>query len=294
MKKVLRNKKALALFIIPGFLLYTGLVIIPILYTCVYSLYTGTPGLNWEFVGLGNCRKLFLDPKVKNAFFFTMKFVVFSLFGQVGIGLLLALMFRFWLRKFKNFVRTITFFPIVLPIIAVGQLFRKIYEIQPNYGLVNSLLSNIGLEQHVTAWLGEPETAFICLLVMTLWNSVGFYAVILYGGLLDIPNDIIESARMDGANSFRLFKDILSPLLRPIIITCVVFSFTGSIKVFESIVALTKGGPGEATVSLAKQMYDTAFEAGNYGYGSAIAMVIFIVCIIGTYIIKKFDVKERE
>lgn len=293
MKKVLGNKKALALFVIPGLILYTIFIIVPIGYTCVYSLYTGTPGLSWEFVGLVNFKKLFLDPKVAKAFVFTMKFVALSLVGQVGIGLLLAMMFHFWLKKAKNLVRTITFFPIILPVIAVGQLFRKVFEIQPNYGLLNSLLANIGLKQYVNAWLGESDTALMCLIVMTLWNSVGFYAVIIYGGLLDIPGEIIESAQIDGANSFHLFKGILLPLLRPILITCVVFSFTGSIKVFESIVALTKGGPGDATISLAKKMYDTAFESGNYGYGSTIAMIIFIVCIVGTYVIKKFDLKEE-
>lgn len=292
MKNVLRNKKAIALFVLPSFILYTIFVIIPIGCTCIYALYSGTPGLNWEFVGLANCRKLLLDPKVRSAFIFTMKYVGMILFGQVGLGLLLALMFRFWIKKFNNLVRTITFFPIVLPLIAVGQLFRKIFEIQPNYGLFNSILANIGMAEYVEAWLGRPKTALICLIVMGLWNSIGFYAVIIYGGLLDISNDIIEAAQIDGARPIQLFKSILFPLLRPIIITCVVFSFTGSIKVFESIVALTKGGPGEATVSLAKLMYDTAFESGNYGYGSAISMVIFVVCILGAYVIKRFDSKE--
>ena len=122
--------------------------------------------------------------------------------------------------------------------------------------------------------------------------SVGFYAVIFYGGLIDIPDDVIEAAKVDGCNSWQMFKNIIFPLLRPITITCLVFAFAGTVKVFESAIALTNGGPGNATTTLSMYMYNVAFEYRNYGYGSAIAIVIFLICIIGTRIIRFFDVKE--
>jgi raffinose/stachyose/melibiose transport system permease protein len=201
-------------------------------------------------------------------------------------------MYRFWLKNFKNIIRTITFFPVVLPIVAVGQLFRKIYEIQPNYGLLNSLLNALGLKDMVQAWIGQASTALQCLSVMDIWVSIGFYAVIFYGGLLDISEDVIEAAKIDGASSWKMFKNVLFPLLRPITITCLVFSFAGTVKMFESAISLTNGGPGNATTSLSMYMYNVAFEYHNYGYGSAIAIVVFLICILGTQIIKRFDVKE--
>lgn len=292
MKKVLGNKKAIALFVGPGLVLYVGLVIIPVIWSLFYSLYSGTPGLNWKFSGISNYQKLFLDSKFKASLIVTLKYIAMTMMGQVVIGLALALMYRFWLKKFKNLIRTITFFPVVLPIVAVGQLFRKIYEIQPNYGLLNSLLDSIGMKDMVQAWIGQASTALGSLSVMDIWVSIGFYAVIFYGGLLDISDDVIEAAKIDGASSWKMFQCVLFPLLRPITITCLVFSFAGTVKMFESAIALTNGGPGNATTSLSMYMYNVAFEYHNYGYGSAIAIVIFLICILGTQMIKRFDVKE--
>ena len=234
MKRVLANKKAIALFVVPGFVLYTILVIVPVIWSLYYSLFSGSPGLQWEFVGFDNYVKLF--------------------HGQVGLGLLLALMFRFWLKRCKTIVRTLVFFPVVLPTVAVGQLFAKIYEIQPNYGLLNSFLDAVGLSNLVQPWIGQESTALWALCVMDIWVAMGFYSVIFYGALLDIPEDILEAARIDGAGSFQMFKSILLPLLRPMIITSLVFSFSGTVKMFESALALTNGGPGTATKSLSMYM----------------------------------------
>ena len=292
MKRVLGNKKAIALFVVPGLILYVGLVFVPVIWSFVYSLYSGTPGLSWSFSGLKNYSKLLIDSKFHTALMVTIRYIFTTMLGMVVLGLALAMMYRFWLVKFKNLIRTITFFPVILPTVAVGQLFRKIYEIQPNYGLLNSIMDAVGLHDKVQPWIGQASTALGCLSVMDIWVSVGFYAVIFYGGLIDIPEDIIEAAKVDGCNSWQMFKKIIFPLLRPITITCLVFAFAGTVKVFESAIALTNGGPGNATTTLSMYMYNVASEYRNYGYGSAIAIVIFLICIIGTKIIRFFDEKE--
>ena len=292
MKRVLGNKKAIALFVVPGLILYVGLVFVPVIWSFVYSLYSGTPGLSWSFSGLKNYSKLLIDSKFHTALMVTIRYIFTTMLGMVVLGLALAMMYRFWLVKFKNLIRTITFFPVILPTVAVGQLFRKIYEIQPNYGLLNSIMDAVGLHDKVQPWIGQASTALGCLSVMDIWVSVGFYAVIFYGGLIDIPEDIIDAAKVDGCNSWQMFKKIIFPLLRPITITCLVFAFAGTVKVFESAIALTNGGPGNATTTLSLYMYNVAFEYRNYGYGSAIAIVIFLICIIGTKIIRFFDEKE--
>ena len=163
MKKVLANKKAIALFVVPGLVLYTILVIVPVIWSLYYSLYSGSPGIKWEFVGLDNYVKLFQDKNFLSALAVNAKYISVVMIGQVGLGLLLALMFRFWLKRCKTIVRTLVFFPVVLPTVAVGQLFAKIYEIQPNYGLLNSFLDSIGLDNLVQPWIGQASTALWAL-----------------------------------------------------------------------------------------------------------------------------------
>lgn len=289
MKNVLGNKKAIALFILPAFLLYTVIVVAPVVYSFYYSFFDGSPGLKWEFCGFDNFVKLVTDNNFYSALWVNIKYIGMVMLGQVGLGLLLALFFHFGLKKFKSFIRTLVFFPVVLPTVAVAQLFKKIYEIQPNYGLLNSFLDNIGLSTLVQPWLGQAATALKCLAVMDIWVAMGFHAVIFYGALLDISGDVIESARIDGASGFKLFRYILFPLLRPMIIVCTTFSFTGTVKMFESAYVLTTGGPGNATRSLSMYMYNVAFKYNKIGYGSLVALVIFVICVVGSAIIKKFD-----
>lgn len=292
MKKVLGNKKAIALFVLPALIVYTVLVMVPVLWSLYYSLFDGSPGLQWKFVGLANYVKVFKDKNFISALVVNLKYIGVVMIGQVGLGLLLALMFKFWLRRAKTLVRTLVFFPVVLPTVAVGQLFAKIYEIQPQYGLLNSLLKAFGLKNLVQPWIGQAHTALIALCVMDIWVAMGFYSVIFYGALLDIPDDIIEAARIDGCGGWNMFRRILVTLLRPILITAMVFSFSGTVKMFESAKALTNGGPGSATKSLSMYMYDVSFTYNKVGYGSVIAIIIFLICIIGSAVINRFDVPE--
>ena len=295
MNQVLRDKKAIFAFVAPGFILYTLLVILPIVWSGYYSFFDGTAGMkSWAFAGLKNYGKLFKDKNFLNALSVNMRYVLMVTVGQVFFGLLMALIFKFWVKKFGALVRTIVFFPVVLPTVAVAQLFAKIYEIQPHYGLLNSVLAGVGLESWVQPWIGKSATALGSLAALDIWVAIGFYSVIIYGALLDISSEIIEAAQIDGCNGFQLFRHILAPLLRPILVTCVIFSFTGTVKMFESALALTGGGPGTATRSLSMYMYDTAFTYMKTGYGSTIALVIFLICVIGSRIIRFFDWDYRK
>ena len=133
--------------------------------------------------------------------------------------------------------------------------------------------------------LGAGTTAFVVVVIMDVWRSMGFYGVLLYTGLLDIPEDIIESARIDGARGFSLFKNIVLPMSLPILYSSIIFSINGTIKVFDSVFALTGGGPGNETTPLTLYMYRTAFAFSDYGYGSTIALVLSIMCLIVTALI---------
>jgi multiple sugar transport system permease protein/raffinose/stachyose/melibiose transport system permease protein len=128
-------------------------------------------------------------------------------------------------------------------------------------------------------------SAIVVLVIMDLWRSMGFYAVLLYTGLLDIPDDIMESARLDGANGWRMVRSIVLPLSLPVLLSSIIFSINGTLKVFDSIVALTNGGPGTATTPLTLYMFQTSFSYGEYGYGASIALLLTVLCLIVTVFI---------
>lgn len=293
MNKVLSDKKAIALMILPPFLIYFFLMFVPIVWSFVYSLYSGTPGLKFEFVGLSNYKTMFFDKSFQQAFSVNMRYVAIVTISQVSLGLLVSLVIHFGIKHFKTIVRTIVFFPTILPVVAVAQMFSKMYEITPQYGLVNSLLELAGLEQFIQPWLGQKSTAFAALCIMDIWTAIGFYTVIIYGSLVDIPGDMIEAAKIDGASGIKMFRYIILPQLRTILITCFVFSFSGTIKLFESATALTGGNPGASTKSLSMLMYENAFSNQQYGYGSAIAIFILFLCVFVASLVNIIG-KERE
>ena len=214
MNKVLGNKKAISLFVVPALIIYTIIVMVPVIWSLYYSFFSGSPGLQWEFAGFDNYARLFRDKNFLNALTVNCKYVLVVTVGQVGMGLLLSLMFKFWLRRCKTIVRTLVFFPVVLPTVAVGQLFAKIYEIQPNYGLLNSLLDSLGFTNLVQPWIGQSSTALWALCVMDIWVAMGFYSVIFYGALLDISDDILVmylGCMVEKSEAKDLFQNQLHP-----------------------------------------------------------------------------------
>jgi ABC-type sugar transport system permease subunit len=285
MELLLRDRRAILTFIGPALLVYTLVVLVPIVWSLVYTLFEGNVIAGFQFVGLNNFALLVRDPAFWQSVVFTLKYAFFVTIGQVGVGLLLALLYVFYLRNASGLVRTLIFFPVILPTVAVAQMYSKLFEIAPQLGLVNSLLQAVHLDSWVQPWLGQGGTAFIVLVIMDIWRSMGFYAVLLYAGLVDVPNELLEAARVDGASGFRLVRRIVLPLMTPILFSSLIFSINGTLKVFDSVLALTNGGPGQATTPLTLLMYNTAFSNGQYGYGSTIAFALAFMCLIVTLVI---------
>jgi raffinose/stachyose/melibiose transport system permease protein len=285
MEKMLRDRRAALLLVGPALLLYSLIVLVPVAWSLVYTLLEGNVLSGFQFVGLHNFVLLVNDPLFWQSLVFTLKYAVLVTIGQVGVGLLLSLMYVFYLGKASGLIRTLIFFPVVLPAVAVGQLFQKVFEIAPQYGLVNSLLQGVHLSSLIQPWLGQGGTAFWVIVIMDIWTAMGFYGVLLYAGLVDIPGDVLESARVDGATGWRLVRYVVLPLLTPILFSSLIFSINGTLKVFASIVALTNGGPGQTTTPLTLYMFNTAFSNGQYGYGSTIATALGIMCLLVTLVI---------
>lgn len=285
MEKVLSDKKAICLMVLPAFILFICIIFVPIIWTGVYSLFSGMPGLNFNFNGIQNYFEIFKNPQTTAAIKMNWRYISIVTPCQVIFGMLTALMVHFSVKRAKTFTRTVVFIPTILPAVAVAQMFIKMTAMVPNLGLFNALLDLVGLGKFIQPWLGQSNTAFASLCIMDIWTAIGFYTVIIYGALVDVPEDVIEAARIDGAGGVRLFFNILLPMLKTIIVTCFVFSFTGTIKLFESATALTGGGPGNATTSMTMNMYQNAFKFNQYGYASSVAVLILLQCMVVTWLV---------
>jgi multiple sugar transport system permease protein/raffinose/stachyose/melibiose transport system permease protein len=276
----LGNRRAIATLVGPALLIYTAVMLVPVFWSAGYSFTSGNAITGYHFTGLANFRQLLADPDIGTALWFTVRYGVVLTIGQVAAGYLLALFYVFVLKRASALIRTLIFFPIVLPTVAVALMFQNLFSIAPVNGPVNSLLSGAGY--HSVDWFGSAGNAFWIIIIMDIWRSMGFYAVLLYTGLLDIPETTIEAARIDGATGLRLVRHIVLPLSFPVLLSALIFSINGTLKVFDSILALTNGGPGNATTPLTLYMFNTSFSYGQYGYGATIALLLTVICLVVT------------
>jgi len=283
MRHVLGDRRAIALLLGPALLVYTLVMLVPVVWSLGYTFYEGNAITGFEPVGLDNFARLVEDPSVREALWFTVRFAVVLTVVQVVVGYLLALLYVFVLRRASGIVRTLVFFPVVLPTVAVALMFQQLFESAPRTGPVNALLEAVGIGG--VDWFASGSTAFWVIIAMETWRSMGFYAVLLYAGLVDIPEETLESARLDGAAGPRLVRHIVLPLSLPVLLSSVIFSINGTLKVFDSVLALTNGGPGNQTTPLTLYMYQTSFTYGEYGFGSSIALLLTALCLMVTLFI---------
>ena len=290
MRSVLGDRRAIAVLIGPALLVYTLVMLVPMGWSLGYTFFTGNVIEGFSFGGLHNFAKLWHDPRTLSALWFTVKYAVVVTVCQVLLGYLLALLYVFVLRRSSTFIRTMMFFPVILPTVAVALMFQKLFAVAPQNGLANVALEAVGV--HHTDWFASGAGSFLVIVVMDLWRSMGFYGVLIYAGLLDIPEETLESARMDGANGWRLVRHIVVPLSMPVVVSSIVFSIKGTLKVFDSVLALTNGGPGSDTTPLTLYMFRTAFTYGDYGYGATIALLLTVLCLGVTLFI--FRLSRRD
>ena len=252
-----------ALVILAAFLLY------PIGYSLWLSLHEWdgyTP--RWgPFVGLENYRALAGDEVFWKATVNSVVFVVVRTPLEVALGFLLALLLNRRLAA-RSLLRTLFFVPVVMSLIVVTIIFQRVYE--PNTGLLNTFLHGIGLGAWAHPWLGDPATALPAVIAVSVWKNVGFSLVILLAGLQSLPQDVVDAARVDGANAWQLTLRVITPLMRPILALTALLSIIGGLKVFDLIFIMTRGGPTYSTEVLATMLYREAFEQNHMGIASAI------------------------
>ena len=283
------------LFLLPALILFVGLLVAPIIMSVYYSLFdwNGLRALNpgEDFVGLKNYITLFgnriqFGNALKNAFILAG----LSVFLQLPFSLALALALGKKIKGERAFL-SIYFLPVLISTVVIGQLWLKIYN--PQYGILNTLIRSLGYEGENIRWLGDQGTALAAVFIPTLWQYVGYHMLLLYAGVKGVSPELREAAKIDGCTDWQVNRHVVIPTIKPIIKVSVIFAVTGSLKSFDLIYVLTNGGPLKATEVPSIIMINQLFKANQYGIGSAIAVLLIILCFFFAILIG-FVFKERD
>ena len=264
-------------FLLPPLAVFGLIVIWPLLDSFFYA-FTNWNGFDpsYRFVGLDNFRKVFSDKLFYNAVINTLIWIAAAILLPTVLGLALALLLDSSVKG-ANVFKSIFYLPICLSAIVVGQIWTWIY--QPDWGLLNSLLST-GLGQPVTyAWLAKPGSALYAVIVAWSWQQTGLAMVIFLAGLTAIPADLMEAADLEGATRLQRTRHIVMPLLRPATVVVVALMVINSLKGFDILYIMTGGGPFNSSDTLAMHMYNESFKKYLMGYGSAISVVLFLITL---------------
>jgi raffinose/stachyose/melibiose transport system permease protein len=272
-----RRWGAIGLFVLPALGLYLLFVLLPIAQAGFYSLFdwNGLKPLT-DFVGLENYQKALADPVFHGAFSHNALIVVLSLVVQIPFALGLALLLN---RDFpgRAVLRLLFFAPYVIAEIIAGIVFQLM--LVPG-GMVDQVLESMGLGFMVQLWLADPDVVMYTLFVIISWKYFGFHMIIMLAGLQNIPREVEEAALVDGASRNQTIRHVTLPLLGPTIRVSVFLSIIGALQLFDLVWATTKGGPVNASSTMAIYMYDWGFRRQELGYGSAVAVIIFIIALV--------------
>jgi raffinose/stachyose/melibiose transport system permease protein len=265
------------LFLAPAVLLYSIFFIAPFILTFLASFTTWDGITSPKYIGLGNYRQLFHDSVLMSGILRIIIWAALAVVIKVGLGLVFAALLRDRLRGYKFFT-SVFFFPVVISSSAMSLIFTLMYD--KDIGIINQVLKAIGLGFLRQAWLSDPSTAFYAAIAVPIYQDIGFFMVIFLAALQDIPNEYYESSRIDGANPFQIFFRVTVPLSLGSLRVCIILAVTSAFKTFDYIFLLTSGGPGNSTQVPATWMYQQTFQAFKYGYGDAIAILIFVLSMV--------------
>ena len=263
-------------FLLPAAILYTGLVLLPVIQAIYYSFFRWNGlGPLQNFIGLANYTRLLNDRVFIGALGHNLQLVALSIIIQLPLALGLALLVRGIVRGRAAF-RTIFFMPFVFSEVVTGVIWNFIYR--PDGGLINSLLQSIIPGFHETALLANPNTVLYALFGVITWKFFGYHMILYIAGLQNIPAELEEAAQIDGCGKLQTLRYITIPLLGSTIRLTIYLSVLGSLQFFDLIWVMTTGGPVNASDTMATYLYKFGFQRFQLGYGSAIAVIIFLIC----------------
>lgn len=276
------NKFVITLYTLPALLLILVLIYIPITLSGYYGLMDWDGIGEMKFIGLENYITLVQDKVFWTSTWHSFQLAIFSaasLLLYLGISLVLASKI-----KGSDLLRKIYLIPMLLSSVAIAQLWMKIFD--PNNGMANRLLEIFGVE-NTPLWLADPEIALYSIFIPVIWQYAGFYILIYYAALKNVPDEVIEAAKIDGANALQIAFRIKLPLISGIFKVTIMLAVVGSLKYFDLIYVMTGGGPNGASEVMASYMYKEAFKLNNFGYGSALGFGLLVICLVMTWLTSK-------
>ena len=272
-----RNLSNIIFFVAPALLILIVFGLIPIVYNFIMSLYQTdlmSPGV---FVGLRNYEILFHDWVFQQALKNNIFLVCGSLIAHLVVALFLANILFTKLRG-TNFFQSAFFLPSVITGVAVGLTWTFIFNSE--FGMVNKILEILNLAQFQHQWLADKDTAMLAIIIAVMWQYVGYHMVIQLAAMRNIPSEVFEAAALDGASKWRQFTDITFPLIKPVLKIDAILIITGSLKYFDLVYVMTRGGPNHATEVLSTYLYYQGFRTLKYGYASAIGNILLLLCVL--------------
>ncbi len=278
----LRRDVVILLFVAPALLLYGVYLLYPLVLSIWYSF------LQWngigaaKFIGLGNWQRLFQDGTVLASLHNTAIILIGSLF-EIPFGLAIALVIQ-RLGRLGSLLSVIYVIPILISSIAIGVSWATLYNPQfgPLYYIYNSF------NQQAPTLLGDGSTVVWAIALVVLWEFIPSYILIFNAGLVGIPHDLYEAAAIDGAGTWASFRNLTIPLLKRTFVTALVLIIVGSFGYFDLIFIMSSGGPGTSSYTLAYYVYHTAFQDQDIGYGSTIAVLLFVISIVISGLLVRF------
>lgn len=282
-KKISRQDRCAYVMIFPAYFIFTVFILIPIGVVIYYSITNFNLYSPPELVGFRNYVNLFKDEDFLRAVGNTLVYTALTLFPQLALGLFVAVLLYRKSRLIPLF-RTAFYLPNVMSMVCMSMVWLWIYD--PTYGLLNALLKQFGFSMQ--QWLGDPDMAMGCVVIMSIWKSCGYSMVIFLSGLTSIPDSLYEAASLDGAGAIRKFISITWPMLRPTTFFLLVTGIVNSFSVFEQINIMTGGGPLDRTTTVVHQIYRRAFLEFKMGYAGAMSVVLLLFSVLVTILVFKF------
>lgn len=280
-------------FLAPTLILFLLVFIAPIIFV-VCSSFTNwnllNPALGIKFTGFQNYVRLLKDPNVWNALKITFIFTIVSVPLSMVMGFALALVVEN-LKRGKKLVETILLLPMMVAPVSIFLAFRFIFE--PTYGIVNKVLGAMGIEG--PGWFASTQTALLTVIIVELWKSVPFVYLMIYASLKTLPLEPIEAARVDGGTPWQILKYVTIPSLKPSLYILMIVRMMDTIRTFDNIYVLTKGGPGNSTKTIQYICYELSFQGFAVGKGSALAiLIVFIILVTGIGLISSMNKINSE
>jgi raffinose/stachyose/melibiose transport system permease protein len=271
----------------PALLVYAGVVILPVLWSMGYSFFDWNGISRMRFAGINNYIRMMKDVIFRAAFFNNLFFMAAGTTYQVLSGLVMATILSS-ITKGSNLMRVLYFMPCIISSAAICKVFDKLLSVEPP-GIIASIAVLTGLRP--VAFLSEPKWALLMVTVIDGYKFCGIYMVIFYSAFMALPRDVEEAAYIDGCGWFQQYFHVKLPMIRNIFMVVIVMLVNGTLKGFDVSYILTYGGPGNASELMATYMYKTAFNATRFGYGSAMAVFIFIISLTAVQLIRLVQIK---